>query len=222
DRSECNMIDDDNNLIPLSFQDGTVVIQEPPTDTPTPTRTPTATVTPTHTSTPTHTPTPTPTATPTVTPTPTSTPTATHTPTPTRTPTATPTPTPQPGNLCALAFHDLNGNLRREAGEPLLADATIRLYDAEVELLDAYITDGLHEPHCWSLRPGLYYLQETDPAGYVSVGPDWWAVGLPSTAEVTVAFADRLAPATPTPTATATAIPVPYRACLPLLLKSGG
>ena len=252
DRGECSMIDDNNDLIPLSFQDGTVVIQEPPTDTPTPTgtATPTHTPTPTRTPTATHTPTatasPPATSTPTPTPTPTRTPTATHTPTPTGTPTATATATLRPGTLCALAFHDLNGNLRHEAGEPLIAGATIRLYDAEVTLLDTYTTDGLHEPRCWSLWPATYFVHETDPAGYVSVGPDWWAVDLLSTAEVTLAFADRLAAATETPTptttrtptATATATPTrsptpeptatptatlaAQRTYLPLLLKGDG
>jgi len=103
-----------------------------------------------------------------------------------------------------LAFHDLNGNLVRDAGEPLIAGATIRLYDVGMALVDTYITDGVNEPRCWNLWPGTYFVQETDPAGYVSVGPDWWAVHLLSGAHISLAFADRLAPATATPTPTLT------------------
>lgn len=177
DRGECGMIDDSNNNVPLSFQDGTVVIQAPPTATPTPTITPTPTMTPT----------------------------------PTDTPTATPTPTPRPGHLCVLAFHDLNGNLLQETGEPLIAGATIRLYDVGMALVDTYTTDGVHEPWCWILRSGVYFVQETDPPGYVSVGPDWWAVDLLSGAEVTLPFADQSALATATPTPTATSTPTATR-----------
>ena len=286
DRGNCGMIDGDNNTISLGYQDGTVVIQAPPTNTPTPTRTPTPTITPTPTptatptptptetptrtptnsptprltSTPTHTPTdtptptltPTPTDTPTLTPTPTITPTPTDTPTPTstptatHTPTATPTPTPRPGTLCVLAFEDLNADWHRQSGEPLIGGAVIDLYDAIMTVLDSHTTDGLHEPKCWTLRPDTYFVHETDPPGYVSVGPDWWAVGLLSEADVILAFADRpLSPtatatstatwaptATPTttptrtptggPTATPTEPLVPQRVYLPLLLSEGG
>ncbi|MEG4409167.1 cadherin-like domain-containing protein, partial [Microcoleus sp. MON2_D5] len=73
-----------------------IIVNNPPTPTPTETPTPTPTETPTPT--PTETPTPTPTETPTPTPTetPTPTPTETPTPTPTETPTPTPTETPTP------------------------------------------------------------------------------------------------------------------------------
>ena len=76
-----------------SAEDGTVVVGEAPTSTPTPTHTPTATSTPTDT--------PTPTSTPTVTntPMPTDTPTVTPTSTPTNTPTPTSTSEPGQGRL---------------------------------------------------------------------------------------------------------------------------
>ena len=138
-----------------------------------------------------------------------------------------------------LVFHDLNGNLLRDAGEPLIAGAIIRLYDVGMALVDTYTTDGVHEPRCWSLGPGIYFVQESDAAGYISVGPDWWAVHLLSQADVSLAFADRPAPttATPTPTATfprtatwtptheptatRTATLVHRRVYLPLLLEGG-
>jgi hypothetical protein len=212
---------------------GTVIINPPPTDTPTPTPTRTPTVTNTPTNTPTHTRTPTATITPTPsnTPTPTHSPTVTNTPTPTHTPTrtstptvtptpshtptATSTPTPRPGNLCVYVFDDLNGNLVRDAGEPLLAGAEITVWDATMAPVAQYTTDGVHEPQCFALPPGLYYVQETDPAGYTSIGPNWFAAHLLSTAELPLGFADQRVTATPTPTATATATPTPSPTSFP-------
>jgi cell division septation protein DedD len=180
DRAECQLIDGGGAKISLSFQDGNVAIQPPPTNTPTPTVTPT----------------------PTETPKPTETPTPTITPTATATPTVTPTPTPLPGNLCVQAFHDQNGNMFRDSGEPLIAAANIRVYDSSLVLQESYKTDGVHEPHCWQLQPTVYFAQEMDPPGYVSIGPEWWAVDLLAGANVLLSFADRPGAPTATPTAT--------------------
>lgn len=203
------VIDANSNVITGSLINGSLVIVSPPTATPTstPTSTPTITQTPTRTNTPTITQTPTQTRTPTITPTPSLTPTPTITPTPSNTPTPTPTPTPFPGSLCVLAFDDANGNIWRDPGEGLLANAAIAIYDQTLVAVAQYVTDGVHEPRCFALPPGAYYVQETDPPGYGSTGPSWWAASLLSQGTVTVAFADRssTATATPTPTATATA-----------------
>lgn len=101
-------------------------------------------------------PPPTATATPTVTQTPTVTPTPTMTHTPTRTPTPTATATPQLGALCVLAFEDGNGNLRRDAGERLLAGAVITIADAQVLPLRRYTTNGVNEPKCFAFPAGTY------------------------------------------------------------------
>jgi hypothetical protein len=176
-----NVIDANGNVITGSLINGTLVINPRPTATPS--------------------------NTPTITPTPTVTPTPTITPTPTNTPTATNTPTPQPGSLCVLAFNDLNGNLGRDAGEPLLANALIVIRDLAMTPLVQYTTDGVHEPKCYAFPPGGYYVQETDPPGYTSTGPNWFGVWLPSQGSFTIAFADQLLAATPTPTPTATWTP---------------
>ena len=177
-----------------SLINGSVTISLPPTSTPTATPSNTATVTrtPTRTNTPTITPTPTNTHTPTITPTPSNTPTATH------------TPTPKPGNLCVLAFEDGNGNLVRDAGEALLAGAGIAVRDVNLAPVTQYTTDGVHEPKCFSLPPATYYVQETDPPGYISSGPNWYGVDLLSQAGVTLAFADQPGAGTATPTSSAT------------------
>ncbi len=179
-----------------SLLNGSVTILQAPTATPTPTRTNTPTVTRT----------PTVTQTPTVTPTPTITPTPSATPTASQTPTPTPTPTPLPGQLCVLAFADLDGSRWPDAGEPLLAGANITLYDRAGQRIGQYVTDGVHEPKCFALPPGAYFVEEADPPGYVSVGPNWWGIALASDAAITVPFADRVAAngTTPTPTPTRT------------------
>ncbi|MBM3135716.1 MAG: hypothetical protein FJZ89_10650 [Chloroflexi bacterium] len=143
---------------------------------------------------------------------PTATPTATPT-GPTPTATATPTATPTTGTICVLAFNDLNGNSLHDAGEPLLAGATITVTGPSGTFV--YITDGVHEPYCFrGLALGTYRVEERNPAGYpISTTPDLWAVTIFPGATFTVAFGDQALltptptgppPATPTPTATPT------------------
>lgn len=185
----------ENGSVKGSLINGTVQIDQPPTSTytPTPTRTFTPSATPPPTNTPTRTSTPTVTLTPSITPTPSRTPTRTSTFTPTS------TPTPQPGDLCVLAFNDLNGNGLRDPGEPLLAGALIRVKDAGMVQVAEYTTTGVAEPKCYSLRPGVYYIQETDPPGFTSTNPNWWGVDLVSLGRFTIAFGDQDTGVTPTP-----------------------
>jgi hypothetical protein len=151
-----------------------------------------------------------PTATPTVTPT-----------GPTPTITATPTATPPTGSICVLAFHDQNGNIQRDPGEPILAGATITITDSSGVVLFVYTTDGVHEPYCFTgLTPGTYRVEERNPAGYpLSTTPDIWSVTIFPGAPFTVAFGDQPLP-TPTPTgpppatATPTATPTTGSICI--------
>jgi hypothetical protein len=158
--------------------------------------TPASSQTPTHTPMPTYTPTAT--ATRMLTPTSTS----------TATPTSTPTATPATGSICVLAYNDLNGNSSRDAGEPLLAGATITVTNSNGGVVGVYITDGVHEPYCFTgLVPDTYRVEERNPAGYpISTTPDLWAVTLLPGATVTMTFGDQALP-TPTPTATPTPTP---------------
>lgn len=200
------VIDAGGNVVTGSLINGTVVIVSPPTNTPTftPTRTPTITQTPTSTPTPTITLTPTVTRTPTQTSTPTITPTPSITLTPTRTPTPTNTSTPYPGALCVSAFDDANGNVVRDPSEGLLANAVITVKDLALASVAQHTTDGIHEPKCFALPPGGYYVEERDPPGYASTGPNWFGVWLPSHGAFDIAFADQVATVTTTPTATPT------------------
>lgn len=168
--------------------------------------TPTATLSPV----PTATATPTPTHTPTASATATASPTATSTPVMTPTPTATATATPRLAVLCVLAFHDLSGNLRHEPGEPLVAGALISVRDADQRPTWQYTTDGVSEPMCADLAPGIYYVKLGAPAGYEAAGPAWWGLALASETRFTLGFALQTAAAltpTPSPTVTRTATP---------------
>ena len=137
-------------------------------------------------------PAPTPTPTPTVTPTPT--PTATPSPTPTRTPTPTPTatPTPLPVQVCAFAFLDENRDGRPQGDEPLLAGASVRLYQGPPPgTLVEERTTTTAGPTCFEPQPaGFYTVQEVNPPGYISTSPDWWGLYLAPGAQVTLAFGD--------------------------------
>lgn len=222
-----------------------------PTHTETATLTPTSTLTPTPSNSPTGTlfptATPTPSATPTntLTPTITPTPTITQTPTITPTPTLTPTPTPLTGTICTLVFNDLDSNGEQTLpAESLLPGAILILTGLDNPVSHTYVTDGRHEPHCFTgLNPGYYILREINPHGYESTTPDQVGIALDSNVTITIKFGDRLAPTptstptttptptitltptitqtpTPIPTATTTPTPTPNAIYLPLVLRS--
>jgi hypothetical protein len=147
---------------------------------------------------------------------PTATPTATPT-GPTPTATATRTATPPTGTICVLAFNDLNGNGLRDAGEPLLAGATITVTGPSGAIIAVYTTDGVHEPKYFSgLALGTHRLEEQNPPGYpISTTPDLWAVTIFPGATFTVAFGDQpLVTPTPTLVGTPTATPTTASICI--------
>jgi len=148
----------------------------------------------------------TPTATPSITPTP------SFTPRPSVTPTPSSTWTPVPGQICVSAYDDLNGNGSKEAGEPLLADAqvTVRLQDGPI--VGQYVTDGIHEPSCFTLEANqTYVVTVTSPPLYTGSGPQSASRYLTSGDRWNLDFGQvRLglpATETPTPTLTVTALP---------------
>ncbi len=129
---------------------------------------------------------------PSPTPTPTATPTPTVTPTPTATPTPTPTPTPLPVRVCAFVYHDRNRNGRQDTGEPLLADARLRLRDTSHTLL-AEAVSREEGPVCFPEYPaGAYLLEEENPPGFSSTTPDMWGIFLTAGMSLTVSFGDVL------------------------------
>lgn len=73
-------------------------------------------------------------------------------------PPSTPTPTAVPPRtgICLLAFDDVNGNGRRDAGELLQAAVAFTIFNQDTVVAN-YVTDGVSEPHCIDhLAPGTY------------------------------------------------------------------
>ena len=100
-----------------------------------------------------------PAPTPTATATATSTPSVTSTPTATLTPSETRSPTPSPTSwsyLYGKVFEDVNGDGRRQDGEPGLAGVTVRLYE-DGALAREVSTDGMEFYQYWGLVPYIHY-----------------------------------------------------------------
>jgi LysM repeat protein len=72
------------------------------------------------------------------------------------------------GTVCALLWQDANGNGVRDSSEGLLPGGTLTVVDiATGAPVQAYTTDGLSEPHCFTeLPPGQYTISSAPPAGY--------------------------------------------------------
>ena len=152
-------------------------------------------------------------------PLPTPTPTHTATPTNTPTPTVTPTPTPMPGRIEGVVWDDRNGNGVKDAGEPGLAEATVRLYDAahpdpEPPIRDPVVTTGEGMFSFDELPPGRYLLTMVSPVNYIPTTPERIEVLVSSGVTVRANFgawvpATETPTATPSPTATWTATSTP-------------
>ncbi len=147
------------------------------------------------------------------------TPTATNTGTPTATPTITPTGTPTPrfGTLCIAAFNDLNGNSARDAGEPLLAGASLTIKNSSNAIVATYISNGVNEPKCFpNYTPDLYIITATHPPGFAPTTPSIAATVVMANFVTSVEFGAQSF--TPTPSVTATVTPTPNQGALCVLV----
>ena len=72
------------------------------------------------------------------------------------------------GTVCALLWNDANGNGVRDAVEGLLPGGQLTVVDiATGAPVQAYTTDGVNEPHCFSdLIAGQYTISAAAPGGY--------------------------------------------------------
>ena len=152
------------------------------------------------------------------TPTPTATSTPTATPTPTSTLTPTPTATPTTGTVYGEVWNDLDRDGEKEAGEPPLAGAQIRLKDSSHVLLAIWITQETGSYTFANLHPGAYYVNETDPPGYVSSTIGEVLVYLSANQSLQISFGDHALP-TATATHTPTAMPAMLTVYLPVIWK---
>lgn len=68
------------------------------------------------------------------------------------------------GQICVLAFSDINGNGQQDEGEPLLTGVNFVLSDASGRR-GTYTTDGSSEPYCFgNLAADQYTVQARPPA----------------------------------------------------------
>jgi len=70
--------------------------------------------------------------------------------------------------ICSMMFEDLNGNGRRDANEGLVAGGQFTVVDSATGApVQAYTTDGVNEPHCFTnLPPGAYTVSSAAPQGF--------------------------------------------------------
>ncbi len=94
----------------------------------------------------------------------------------TQTPTITPTPTPVRGNLCLQTYEDVNRNGTRDQTETLVSGSMITVTDALSNVVATYTGDGVTDPYCVSLLPGVYYVAEKDPPRFSAPIPERWKV----------------------------------------------
>lgn len=71
-----------------------------------------------------------------------------------------------PSTIRGRVIADANGNGRYDAGEKLLSGVTVRLKDAQGKVLQTTTTDSSGAYAFTGLAPGVYGVEETQPAGY--------------------------------------------------------
>ena len=71
-----------------------------------------------------------------------------------------------PSSISGRVSAELNGDCVYQPGEPLLADVTIRLRDASGAVIATTLTDANGEYTFAGLPPGVYAVEELQPAGY--------------------------------------------------------
>jgi hypothetical protein len=129
-------------------------------------------------------------------------PTATATPQRQETPTPTAPPAPTTGQICVLAYNDLNGDGQQGADESLLAGVVFALSDASGPR-DSYTTDSVTEPHCFTdLALGNYQLAIKPPANYASTTPSAMTISLGAGIKPNVNYGARRSGPAPAPTLT--------------------
>ncbi len=111
-------------------------------------------------------------------------------------------PTPEASQICVTAFEDLDGDGQRTVDEQALAGAFFQLSDANGPK-DVYMTDGLHEPYCFThLQSGDYQLEMEPPSGYVESTRKSANISLRSDTQVDVLFGVKFQASNPTGTPT--------------------
>jgi LysM repeat protein len=108
-------------------------------------------------------------------------------------PTPEPTPAPTGGDICLMAYDDLNENGRRDAGEPLREAVAFTISDGNT-VVSNYVTDGAAEPYCiQGLAASSYQITRSRQANEQLTTPGDWAIALTDGAVVTLEFGSVMA-----------------------------
>ncbi|MGB0383793.1 MAG: SdrD B-like domain-containing protein [Ardenticatenaceae bacterium] len=94
----------------------------------------------------------------------------------------------QIGTVNGVVYDDQNGNGTRDSGEPGMSGVTVQLINGETRTTTtagdgSYSFNGVSE--------GVYTVQETNPAGFVSTTPDSITVSVPAGGSATANFGDQ-------------------------------
>ena len=81
-----------------------------------------------------------------------------------------------PASISGQVFADMNGNNTLDSGEPLLAGVTIYLLDGTGNRIASTTTDANGKYAFTDLKPGVYGVEEIQPAGYLE-GSDQRGLG---------------------------------------------
>ncbi len=141
------------------------------------------------------------------------TPTGQATSTPTRTPTATPTNPATTGSLSGYVFEDLDFDWDRDANEPPLPGALVRLYASDnTTLITEVVSDNAGFYRFTGLNPAVYSIRVLPPQGWTMVIQQQWAQVIAGQEITNKNFpANRVPTATPTATTQPTETPTPTR-----------
>ena len=95
-----------------------------------------------------------------------------------------------PASISGRVFADLDGDGALDSEEPLLADVTIYLLNEVGERIDSTTTDANGKYAFTDLEPGVYGVEEVQPADYLDSGERVGTAGGSITADDTVRGAD--------------------------------
>ena len=116
------------------------------------------------------------------------------------------------GRIDGFVFEDANKNRLQERDEPGIDDVTVTLYDEKGVAKDAAQTVSGGTFYFDGLETGTYYVEETDPEGYVSLTPNRLRAEVVGGQNLHIVFGDMKPAPQPTPESTATvSAPTPTR-----------
>ncbi|MBI2824818.1 MAG: carboxypeptidase regulatory-like domain-containing protein [Planctomycetia bacterium] len=83
----------------------------------------------------------------------------------------------RPGRITGIVHADLNGDCVYQPGEPLLAGVTIKLLNAQLQVVATTQTNASGQYEFTNLRPGAYTVMEDQPQGYLDGGDEVGSAG---------------------------------------------